>query len=243
MGENSGEKFRIKPRTILLLGGGLVLVLFVVAIIVSVFSTVNYEDAVRVSRRISARGLTDPMPGRLFVMEEGALVGRPICHLSLEQSDISGRDKKNTYEFYNVVGNIAPFLAKLNLALLGRDTSSLDGSNDIAAFRRTWTARELYVASFKGKTVSEKCKDDFQNALNSGALICTVDRAIVDANDNKTVYAIGFRTKCVARRKCDQQEDCSPPKFEIAADEKWTTRVKALFDLVHLKQDPTVGEE
>jgi len=223
-------------KSIIMLGGGLALILFVVTTLVSFFATVNYQDAVIVSKRYFARQLTDPGPGQLFVLRDDILEGRPVCHLELGPTDIEGHDVVSKYTFSNVVGDLAPFLANINFALVGKDAAIIN-ADGAESFQRIWVAKELYVRSFNGKLMASSCLNDVLEALYSGAKVCTVDRAIVDAANPQNVRAIGFRGTCAI--KCpDGQTNCETNKFGLTQELNWTTKVKSALNLVHLKKSP-----
>lgn len=219
-----------------LVSGGAALMLFFVALIVSIFATVDYDDAIIEAKWVSARGLYDPTPGSLFVLTKDGLHGRPICRLNLSGRLLVGRGRTRKYVFTNVLGDVMPFLAELNVFLFRQDTEK---SPKIISrsFDLVWVADELYVRSFKGVPMEKECEKDFHDALNGGDTICTVDRAIVAPGEDSTVYAVGFRHACAS--KCPVgKKDCTFPEFTSTYSFSWTSMLKNEIGLVRLDRKP-----
>lgn len=225
----------ISLRGVFILGGGLALVVVVLSIVVSFFVTVTYQDAILKTKRISVLELTDPSPGKLFEIVDGEIKGRPLCNLVLTDDDLRGRDKTHIYNFFNVTSRIVPFIASINSVFLKHKKPESQVPNT-TPFERVWIAKELYVQSFDNIEMNPDCTQDVRNALNSGAKVCTIDRAIVSADANQTVYAIGFKDKCLIMCP-ENRNNCQSDKFDILVDVKWTTKVKDWLDLIHLDKN------
>ena len=227
-------------RSIFLLGGGATLVLFAIATVVSIFSTVNYEDALIQAKWISSRGLSHPTPGSLYVLTEDGLHGRPICRLNITKEHLVGSGDTRKYIFSNVVGNTMTFLADINAYLfnLGKESEKPFSPS----VELVWVADEIYVRSFRDVPMDEGCRADFDEAIQNGEVICTVDRAIVAPGDDKMVYAIGFRSTC-ASSCATGEKNCEAPKFMAKQTYGWSTMLKNEIGLVRLVQAPMTEAE
>ena len=212
------------------------LVLCLVAVFVSLIATVTSHDAIVAIGRSNATALTDPKLGSLYVIRDGAIVGRPVCRIVLSDSDIEGGNTHN-YKFSNVVGQLLPFLVRLNLALLGRDSdddnSQLSGNE---LFELEWVAKEIYIKSFSDKPMESECEDDISEKLDDkGIKVCTVDRVISNTTSQDTIYAIGFKEKCLVN--CSPGETgCPTSIFEEPNNIKFVARLKNAFGLINHTQ-------
>lgn len=227
----------ISLRGVFILGGGITLVVVILSIVVSFFVTVTYQDAVLKTEHISARKLTDPRPGKLFEIVDGKILGRPLCNLVLTDSDISGRDKIYRYKFSNVIGRVVAFIVNINSAVSERKKPEVQPSNT-ALFERVWVAQEIYVQSFSQKQIDPACERDVFTALESGAKVCTVERAIV-STDTTNVFAVGFKKMCLVTACQEKNNNCQINNFDISEDVKWTTKLRHALDLIHLKKRST----
>ena len=216
-----------------LIGFGAVFMLF----FISIFATVNYEDAVIKANWVSASGLSHPSLGSLYELGDDGIHGRPICHLIIPDDKLVGMGMTGKYEFTNVVGDMMPFLAKLGGFLLSKDVPEYI-SKSFRPFSLVLEVDEIYVSSFKKAPMETECEEDFNEALNTGSIISTVDRTIVAPNDYKTVYAIGFRKTCAT--KCPKGEKgCEPPSFLQENMFSWASILKKKFGLVHMSREST----
>lgn len=226
-------------RTIFILGGGATLVLLFAAVVVSIFATVNYEDAIIEAKWVSARGLTHPTPGSLYVLTEEGLHGRPICSLEITGDHLVGQGRTRKYVFSNVVGDLMPILADLSVFLLGRDVQARERSVDgpDRPFDLVWVADEIYVRSFTNVPMDKDCQNDAIQAVKNGLIVCTVDRAIIAPGDDSMVYAVGFRNTCQSECAVGE-ENCDMPGFNPTSTYNWTSRLKKEFGLVRLIRAP-----
>ena len=206
--------------------------LCLVATVVSVFATVDYEDAITEARWVSARGLVHPKPGSLYILKEEGLHGRPVCRLDVSENYLVGRGETREYRFRNVVGYLMPFLAKINILILGSKTDELE-SQSTAPFSLVWVADEVYVSTFRGVPMDKNCEKDFHDALEAGATICAVDRAILSPGKSGTVYAVGFKNTC-ASACAEGETDCVAPRFEPESTTSWNTVLKKEMGLIRL---------
>ena len=226
-------------KYLIIFGGGCVLVLCLVAVLVSLLATVTSHDAIVAMGRSNATDLTDPQLGSLYVIRDGTIVGRPVCRIELSDSDIAGGNTTHNYKFSNVVGQLLPFVVKLNSIILGRDSKDNDSqlpSNEL--FELEWVAKEIYIKSFLNKPPGSECAKDIDIELSDsdqGVKVCTVDRVISNADSQDTIYAIGFREKCLV--SCDKGETGCPTRiFEEPNNIKLVARLKNAFGLINHTQ-------
>ena len=85
--------------------------------------------------------------------------------------------------------------------------------------------------------MDEACRQDFDEAIQNGEVICTVDRAIVAPENDKMVYAIGFRKTCASSCAAGKG-NCKAPKFVAERTYGWSSMLKNEIGLVRLTQSP-----